>query len=262
MTQVRAKQQRRATTQCMFCERDATRRGEHLFSNWMAEYIDFRPPNHTASVLRGASGLKVEVGLKGGPLHTLRVPHVCATCNNGWMSRLEMQAKPALVSLMQHKEISLNKQDQTDIAKWAALKTMVGEFLNPSTVTIWRKTREAFALDQQVPGMMRIWIASTNSPRTEFRHHCAAIYPKVLSGADLPQNSQLSTFMFQGLILQTGSSYGTNQIGLSSAQVKLLRQLYPAPNRLKWPLTKGIAHQTIDAFLDDRNFENRIDGKR
>ena len=52
---------------------------------------------------------------------------VCSTCNNGWMSELETEAKPTLGPIVQDLSIQLDLEDQTKIARWAFKTTIVLE---------------------------------------------------------------------------------------------------------------------------------------
>jgi hypothetical protein len=52
------------------------------------------------------------------------VNSVCEDCNNGWMSRIENEAKPILVKMLKGKSFVLDKKSQAKLATWA-LKTML-----------------------------------------------------------------------------------------------------------------------------------------
>lgn len=60
------------------------------------------------------------------PLKAMVLGHVCAGCNNGWMSELEVTARPTLLDLASgHLLVSeLSRQQRVVVARWA-LKTAV-----------------------------------------------------------------------------------------------------------------------------------------
>ena len=58
--------------------------------------------------------------------HTVKC--VCKACNNGWMSEIELAAKPTMISMIRGESITLDTAEQEAVAKWACLKTMIGAY--------------------------------------------------------------------------------------------------------------------------------------
>jgi hypothetical protein len=60
--------------------------------------------------------------LRSHGLNTYATRQICARCNNGWMSRLENEAKPLVLSLMHvERSILVLKDDERRIlSRWAA----------------------------------------------------------------------------------------------------------------------------------------------
>jgi hypothetical protein len=63
-----------------------------------------------------------------GSTNSIRPAVVCQSCNNGWMSKIETQAKESLIALMSGQSFILTTERQYKIARWAALKAMVYEY--------------------------------------------------------------------------------------------------------------------------------------
>ncbi len=57
----------------------------------------------------------------------LPVKWLCATCNNGWMSMLENEAKPILESILDEKLKDIDAASQSTLACWAVKTAMVLE---------------------------------------------------------------------------------------------------------------------------------------
>jgi len=53
------------------------------------------------------------------------VRRVCSTCNSGWMSRLEMRAKPTIGKLVRRQRVDINAATQLAIAEWCVKTAMV-----------------------------------------------------------------------------------------------------------------------------------------
>jgi hypothetical protein len=125
---------RRMTDHCIFCrcqfDVDHPRSEEHIWPKWMHPLL---PENE------GVQWSLVEGGVVGRRrfgqvLHKHFKPRVvCGTCNNTWMSRLEMAVKPILLPLMRREARHLAREDQVILVTWAFLKHMVAEFSDPAT---------------------------------------------------------------------------------------------------------------------------------
>jgi len=73
---------------------------------------------------------RYRVKVRQGHASTTKVRVVCRPCNNGWMSRLESDAKPALTSLLDGTPITLNLSQQAIVTHWVVMKLMVSEWIN------------------------------------------------------------------------------------------------------------------------------------
>jgi hypothetical protein len=114
------------------------------------------------------SGLKAQTHMRQLPTETivtrpgtvksktLRV--VCTTCNNEWMSQLEVEAKPFLIPMMQGKPLMLAAAALTKVRRWATLKLMIAEFHRPEHSVLTVEDRSAFREYQKVPANMSIWL--------------------------------------------------------------------------------------------------------
>ena len=96
---------------CAFCDSNGSLTREHVWPDWYSREIQARGVTLTAS----SSVVKNRI--------EVTVP-VCATCNNGWMSVLENDTKPLLLSMMNaparnNPSICLSPADQTRLATWA-----------------------------------------------------------------------------------------------------------------------------------------------
>jgi len=65
------------------------------------------------------------------PPWRVKVGAVCAECNNGWMSRLESEAKQYANEMLCGRGRALHARGQEVLAMWATVKVLVAEFTVP-----------------------------------------------------------------------------------------------------------------------------------
>ena len=112
------------TESCIFCNGTPVTR-EDMVPRWILRRFErqFSTPSKVAVKSRSGPAYWESNGVER---HTVRC--VCATCNNGWMSEIELEAKPTLARMIQGESMTLNTQEQEAVAKWACLKTMIGAY--------------------------------------------------------------------------------------------------------------------------------------
>jgi hypothetical protein len=59
-----------------------------------------------------------------GSFAALKVPRVCAQCNNGWMARMEDRIRPVVSPLVRGESCSLDLSALRQIAAWTELKSL------------------------------------------------------------------------------------------------------------------------------------------
>ena len=67
---------------------------------------------------------------RSGEPQSGRLRVVCASCNNGWMSDLQQEAKPHLLPLIKGETYLLHRNDQKTLAAWIAMFAMVAEHVD------------------------------------------------------------------------------------------------------------------------------------
>jgi hypothetical protein len=103
---------------CLFCQLPlAGKSEEHVLPQWLLNHLaigneDIRPTHFTAE--------GNVVSTRRHKLRNLVEGSVCSNCNNGWMSRLENDAKPILIPLMAgtREVVQLNKEERLLLARW------------------------------------------------------------------------------------------------------------------------------------------------
>lgn len=93
-----------------------------------------------------------------GGLETVKIRVVCDTCNNGWMNRVEKDARQFLTPLVQGIPVSLNVVEMTVVARWIALKCIVAEHAVPNYELTPRADRVALRELGTIPEYFRIYL--------------------------------------------------------------------------------------------------------
>lgn len=166
--------------QCIFCENQVNSK-EHFWSEWMHPLLPQLPdPTHTRKthdfhprvghLERGRSG-------RPGGAHTIKIRAVCKDCNNGWMNRLERDARPFLTPLIEGTPIALDFIQMSIIARWIALKCIVAEHSSGNADLTPRQDRIAFRENGTIPEYFRIYVANHNLSGITFVRHslCLAV---------------------------------------------------------------------------------------
>ena len=243
------------TDECVFCGARGKLTEEHAFADWLEPYVPFvGRSSHTTS--RAVSKLPalsaedyVETWRKGLLHKRKKLKIVCARCNNEWMSRLQTQAQPVLLPMLQGRwPETISAWDRRGLAAWATMFTMVAEFADPHTQTIDFASRERLRLNVSPPDGWYVWIGLTRCVlwRLGFNHFAwgkpIVVWPapgqsskEALAAAALtpPKKHMQSTgFVVGPVFIQTMSSSepGLKVDAAAFAKRHGLRVVWPSDN--------------------------------
>jgi hypothetical protein len=246
---------------CIFCGgRPLTK--EDVWPTWLTQYVPRDLPSYSDSVNTiSASGEITTVRKKrSGDPRSRRAKCVCATCNSGWMSRLQERAKPIVLALVRGTETTLSVRDQDLLSAWATMSTITSEYFNPSQVAISARHRRRFWKTQRALKNWKIWIGNYRRGEWKpYRAHNAWTYVKSSRPRRKPPppNTQTTTLVFGQLYLHVTSSEISNIIKRLAFPEPLtntiLKQIWPArTGTLRWPPRQTMNDRdadTVTAFL-------------
>jgi hypothetical protein len=113
---------------CIFCGKPGVTK-EHVWPDWLLKYIPKDGVNHASlSETHHRTHVEREVRKHAGAPYSGTLRIVCGSCNNGWMSVLQNDAKPILLPLVLGEERTLFRKHQALLAAWMAMFAMVTEF--------------------------------------------------------------------------------------------------------------------------------------
>jgi len=139
---------RKPLSQCLFCSSQANSR-EDLFPRWILARVE------TREVLsRRIGDAKADLTEE----QEVRIPCVCNTCNNGWMSRLETKCKPIIGNLLEDISISLDSDYQKALAEWALKGAIIIDAEGTKTRFFRKDECENFKKTRAIPNGTGIWV--------------------------------------------------------------------------------------------------------
>lgn len=95
----------------------------------------------------------------------MRVRAVCSPCNNGWMNRIESDARPFLTALIEGSPIALDTDQLSSVARWIVMKSIVIEHASLDTAVTPRIDRAAFRANGAIPNYFKIYLGSHSGKR-------------------------------------------------------------------------------------------------
>lgn len=214
---------------CVFCGSNADSK-EHFWPTWVHEHLTPAKEGvrHSRELFsfHPTTGLMVS-GPKGrqGDQRTIRIRAVCKRCNNEWMSEIEQAAQPSLLPIICGREAKLSKDDLLQIARWAALKTIIAEHDKPGLSLTPQRDRTQFMRTQEIPEYFKIFVAHNLSKMELYflRHaNCVALTREgpIPPLDDTTKNIQVITFVVGKAVIQTVCSRSNELTLTNRAHVK------------------------------------------
>lgn len=256
---------------CIFCDKDHTDghklSGEHLWPQWIKKILPIGPENRHSSLpisygrVGDAVFIEPDYIQRTGNAAGRKIKVPCTQCNNGWMSRIENEARPILTPLIVGDNATISTEDQKKIAAWAALRTIIIEFDDPSTIAVSPTMRKQIAKDGEPDSNWDVWIGTLRKAENRnFVHHGAAAAPPItLLFADpktMAKNTQTTAIILGRLYLLTFSTFMPavrDVLKIPAGSAAALRKVWPAQSEIQAPiepqLTKNMANEASYAFI-------------
>lgn len=169
---------------CIFCGGKPLTK-EHIFADWLQKHLPKTGLlNHDQwhKVYSAPYETNEEFIKRSGEPHSGRIKCVCADCNNGWMSSLQVDAKPILLPLIGAEPIQLFRRQKAILSTWVSMFTTVAEFRDKTgmAIAIPERDRVWLRARRSVPQHWRIWIG----------HHIRSSWNGIWVHASVPVGSE------------------------------------------------------------------------
>ena len=225
---------------CLFC----SNRANSLEDAWPLWITNQFKTNEAAEFQAERRGVALKPWRVYQPRLTLRC--VCQPCNNGWMSKLENQAKPFLQPLLTGNRCLLDIAGQSTVALWSVKTAMVLEGQDALEQRLYMQPeREQLRKWSALPWRTWVWLAASADP-TYFmsakNRHMEAGNDGNISGVSI-------TMMFAHVVLQVLTIRVPNDVGPSTRITMDIRkgrwpeatvQIWPTQSRAVWPPPMGL----------------------
>ncbi len=158
---------------------------------------------------------------------------VCGACNSGWLSELEVRVRPLMARFASNTPITLNAEEQADLALWSVAATLIAMSLDPTAADFADPVlaRELFR-EQRPPAGIDIWLgANSHGEMGWFGSHslnlAAAPEQTGAWGATITFGYAVIHIVFHGLPQQ--------RMRLRHDAVRSLRRIWAPRDRVVWP---------------------------
>ena len=249
---------------CIYCAAETTMTGEHVFPNWINDLYPAAEVGETEVFNRliAFGEPTVDRAYSKKDVASLRTKFVCASCNNGWMSALEDEARMVLIPLAKGERRTLSLHSQLVVATWAVKTFQIYE-------TIWRRPPLSSAADRTTvmrerrpSARSRVWALAYDGTIGPLR---ATYLVAEVSEPGRPAmgRAYLATFQLGCLVLQVaGADNGIETGGgLATVGERTPRrlQLFPPLPTLQWPPTEVLNDSCfIEATTETSIIDRRI----
>lgn len=190
--------------------------------------------------------------------YTMRAKAVCASCNNGWMSRLEEAAQRLLLGMVDGRGRELHRGGQLDLAVWGLLKAMMFDHAAPQNAQTMFRSFYGHLFEQLEPPLgIWIWLASYVGDWPGFTG-CLAIEATPRGEAKPPhRNVFVRTFSVGPVVFQVFGT--TNQrlaeLGIGFPQRKPhgkppIHQLWPYEASFTWKPRPGLDDEGLVSYTN------------
>lgn len=244
---------------CAFCGSAGPLTREHLFGQWVSKIgLDLTPVQHHAGPL---NGLLRNMGQQ--PPYRQTVKEVCASCNNGWMSRLEGIAGRALTPLILGQPQIIAAEDQAAIAMWVQKTALIAMLLSSKEQrsrgygvpqSMYSALYEC--RDQMEPSATgRFWVGRYEGAE---QHSIVQVTPLAVripdvAEPDRPQGYAM-TIVLGALALQ-GLVFTTPTLEMDVAMGLGMPQIWPSPAAVRWPEGKAVTETMFLRFVRGQMLE-------
>lgn len=181
-----------ANRRCVGCDVElsgglATR--EHALAQWLADEIEL-PGVNLKQYLHDEDRTEDDL-LRSHGLNNFAIKIVCANCNGGWMSRLENQARPFLLGLINQRSAlrDLPPDGRLVVSRWAVKTAFMILSIQSSKYELpWYRFNNLGAAEESGPDGCFVLAAQLAMLPNGFSYTC---HPNILSEAEAPVQFRL-----------------------------------------------------------------------
>ena len=248
---------------CVFCGSEGPLGREHVYGQWLSKIgINLSPQQYYAGPLN-----EIPRDMGHQPPFRQTVKNMCLSCNNGWMSKLEVIARRVLTPLIRGESATVTVDDQPAVAMWAqktALTAMLlsseaqrqdGYGLPPKLYHALYKQHET--LEPLQPS--QIWIGRyAGNPA----FHAVRVTPMVVRIPGIPEpgvpQAYLMTIVIGALLIQC-LLFINEAIVIEMTSDLKLPLLWPSNDDIQWPSGQSCDSDEFAHVADGVHLKSTVD---
>lgn len=218
------------TRKCIFCG-GTKLSNEHVVAQWIGELLDHRNVNSTHIPDTFSPQSRGTHRTASGGMQTGRV---CASCNNGWMSAMESNARPWLSQMVMGRGAQLDEDGQQAVANWCVKTSLCSLLTSPKA---WQPNeslfREFYSRLTPLSGhSLAIGACASQKRATVFHYQPLAIAN--VSGDSVTDaiNGHAITLMIGQFVSHLLYFPASHAVTIES---RILRNIWPASGTFIWP---------------------------
>lgn len=224
---------------CAFCRTTGKLTKEHIFGDWLTRIgLDMDPVAHSAGPLN-----RIGRRLGESPPFRRTVRDVCAACNNGWMSQLEVVAQRVLKPFILGEPGQIERADLGAVTSWiqkTALTAMLASTVEERASGYGLPQSEYYGLwelrDEARPlPASQFWIGRYNGVS---QLASTWVTPLVVTVEGLPHPDMPHAYavtIVLGQLLLHGVRFTTQNLQVEVTPRSGVQQLWPSAGPVAWP---------------------------
>ena len=247
---------------CAFCGSDAPLTQEHLWPEWAGRILAIRGDvTHRQHFVTVGSERTVREYRR--PPWRVTVGAVCAGCNNGWMSRLESEAKRYAEDLLVGRARELHREGQATLAMWATVKVLVAEYTVPESardtpaelLSLVYERRDDFELPAETFEIHTAAYGGNTRPAFYERTSMWINATDKTSGRQHQFPALTATFAVGRLALRVLAHTMPQVVheGFPGPRASSVRRLWPSVGSFSWPPGPALDEGGLDWFAHGTN---------
>lgn len=252
--------------ECAFCGEDRKLTKEHVWPEWLIEMLPDPDPDgrNVRKLMTGSpAGYEERERDEGQSSVPSVVQIVCERhCNNGWMSRLETNAKAIMEPLIFGRRTELRLKEQRLLAFWALKTTMVLEYTDHTTRMATTEQRRALYDGREalrLPERTCVWICSLTDhhPLTRgYSHRALKVVRRVgglplEAGPEHPNIQQTTLCIGRLVVVVLSTTLPAEKFGMNFGETRdRLHEIAPTPRHCRWPLVRQLDDESYAVLVN------------
>ncbi len=258
---------------CAFCPSPATKKGEHIFDNWLNKDEDGSRISRDYHMTSEGRSTVDALSYRSRSINITR-PVVCGPCNNGWMSDITNFAKDVAEGAIRYAQpTSLSAEGIATLAAYAFLKAAVVDYaitLDGHRPFFQPKSRVMFRDELAIPNGTQIWLAHHGSNRDLQSGHAWSTTLQLYSGIVKGFDFYLFTYFVGHLVLQLTCPRWRKNAARRPKELPVLIEakvwrhftvpIWPDVQQAEWPPHHQLDSHTLQKLRDRfRNLQAPIE---